>query len=1180
MVQKSFLLVVFIVFTGLLVVGQSFLYPAKVNHKWGYIDRRGNIQIEPRIDIINFSDLVPINSTSKLPPKTGFRLIQIDGKVGVLNARHQIIIPPSYQWIYLINNDYFAAHKEQHIEIIDNEGIVLFSGSYQQVKYLGKSSYSNKVFFQVRQDSLWGIHQALGDLVVPMQFKSLSFLDVGQGHFLTQFEPNAKKKSIINVHGSTVITSNFDSIKACANNLIAYYSSKVGNWGVMDTLGTKISEPIWSKVIPLNSHWLGVTLRKDTSTLLYAIEKKEILDLKIKFQSLKKLDDKYILYRTSNRFGLWDATGKAITDAIFFDVEPYSTYSYYKILGRGGWGIYDINAQRQVLPYVYQDIELFKGNYAMVTRLGKKGIINRSFEEIIPANYDTIYVQGNVFRAVSGLEADVYETNEAGKIIDFEQHKETNTIQVKKRILTDFVHATPLSSTKYNYDPVFYPDVYPSPKFPNWSNWKLKPNGYFFSSHHQQNIPFPSLRRILYTENHQLALISNDTCFVKGSTSKLMALLPKAKYHVIEIFEHQTGTRISNTAYLGIRRHDFERGLPVAAVVDTNGYMGLVHKNGQAFYHEGKPFRTTYIGEFEDGWARFCVGGTFRKIKAEDNDRFTVELASEFWKKFLFDAKLAADSQQKEDETEYSGPKEATWIIESTTDNPAKWGFIHYSGKIGVPAQYQFAKDMKLGQAEVVENGNWGIIDTANQIVIPCEYAFVSPYYGAWKVNQRHNNNIIFNLNGHQVKYNNYLTVTPFQNGFASVQSNQGWGIINEAGQEIIPSNQIAVGSYSEGLIAVQNENGWHFTDSLGKVIIPANILAGKEKFGNFHNNKCWFTSSGRYGYIDRTGSVVIEPTFQLAFDFQNNIARAVKGGKTGLINENGVWILEPKRFDIVEPFDENGLAVVLDNYQSRKKGLLRQDGKLLLIPYYQSISAFSEGFAIVRSGNQYGYVNMEGKVVIPCVYSYAKPFSEGLAAVKNDDQGDWQYIDTLGKIAFPYKFELADAFHQGKAFVQVNMDEPSSKYILTQRGKLVPTKANFFSQGLFGFHDDYSPVYKQGFYYGDEARQNIWKQYFSVIQPFKGEYAMVEQGSKKGIIHRNGLFSLLPKYIAMEKLDENHVKVLPPAFGIIDRTGKVVLPPIFDRITLYAGNVYQVEQGEKIGYTDLKGKWFWELKN
>lgn len=1172
--KRFILLTLLYLLSSLSSFGQSFLYPVKIDHKWGYINRGGKIVIEPQFDIINFTELIKPNTSGKVPQKSNYRLVQVNKKVGIINAQNEWVIPAQYKRIHLISDEYFAVAEENRLNTVDTQNIIFFEAEYKQIRYLGRSSYSGRAYFKVRNDSLWGVQEAFGKLILPMSCHEINFIDAGEGLF------QVKEKSLLrllNRQEQMVLPEKQSAVKACAHHLIAYIPFDEHSWLLADTLGKILTPITWKYVEPLNAHWLAV--KKDTTVLAFSIEKQDTVRLNFPFHHLEALDEKYVKYQQNNRFGFMDKDGKAVSTCQFYDVIPFMD-NYYAVLGIGGWGLYDVSVGRQVIPFKYRQILPFTGNYAFVRSEMGLGIINRQFNEIIPPLYDTIYVNGNVFKAHSGLELNIYEVSDAGAVVNLQQHTQVASVTIKKRTLVDYVNAEPLSSAKYSYETKYYPEIYFSPQQPTWSKWQRNKLGKLYFVHRQDSIvENTDAGRLVFIEQYRLGVISKRNTYVKPDANPLMKLFPTSPYRTIALHNHATGEQLGEMPFIGIRRHDFERGLPCAAVMDTNGWMTLIDTLGRKIQVDGKPFTAIYIGEFENGWARYFVGGNPRIFdETKDNDKYIVENILEFWKKMAFDL---TPEKNIFGEIPITEPKAASWLVEYTEENSAQWGYIHVSGKYKIPAHYNFAKDMKSGQAEVMKNGDWGVIDTANQIIIPIEYAYVTPYYDYWRVNKRHQNNIIFKMDGHQVSYNSYQVVSPFKNGFSRVKSIKGWGLINEAGEEIVLAMYKNVGNYSEGLIAVEDEQCWSFINDKGEVIIPHTLLASKQKFGDFVEGKCWFTKDGKYGYIDNTGKIIIPPQFQLALDFQQGIARIVKNGKTGLIDAQGNYLVLPDRFDRIEPFDYLGFARVIDDYRTELKGILRKDGKLIVPPQYQFISEFQEGKAVVSDGKKYGFINTSGKLIIPIVYSVVQPFSEGVAIVKKDYEGNWQYIDSLGNPLFHRSFGIAHPFKSGIAFVQLVSDKLETKHILTIKGVLKPTNALFYSEGVFGAYTEQAPHYKKhNYYYSDEDGYNIWSQYFLTIHPFQGEYAMVEQFFRKAIINQSGLFTLPPKYIAVERLDENHLKILPPAFGIMDRNGKIILPPIFDRITMYSGNLYQVEQGERIGYMDLKGKWIWQLQN
>src|SRR5579862_743776 len=66
---------------------------------------------------------------------------------------------------------------------------------------------------------------------------------------------------------------------------------------------------------------------------------------------------------------------------------------------------------------------------------------------------------------------------------------------------------------------------------------------------------------------------------------------------------------------------------------------------------------------------------------------------------------------------------------------------------------------------------------------------------------------------------------------------------------------------------------------------------------------------SGRYGFIDHSGKMVIPPQFDQATEFSEGLAAVQSGGKWGYIDSKGRLNIAPQ-FDLADPFSD-GLALV-----------------------------------------------------------------------------------------------------------------------------------------------------------------------------------------------------------------------------------------------------------------------------
>ena len=102
--------------------------------------------------------------------------------------------------------------------------------------------------------------------------------------------------------------------------------------------------------------------------------------------------------------------------------------------------------------------------------------------------------------------------------------------------------------------------------------------------------------------------------------------------------------------------------------------------------------------------------------------------------------------------------------------------------------------------------------------------------------------------------------IYPFQEDLAAVQKNNQWGFINKQGELVI--------DYRSDLVVSNNLN------------TPGNLSS----YPIFKNNRCiikkLIDEIYYYGYIDKTGTIVIAPQFLNATNFENGYALSIDPSK------------------------------------------------------------------------------------------------------------------------------------------------------------------------------------------------------------------------------------------------------------------------------------------------------------
>ncbi len=225
-------------------------------------------------------------------------------------------------------------------------------------------------------------------------------------------------------------------------------------------------------------------------------------------------------------------------------------------------------------------------------------------------------------------------------------------------------------------------------------------------------------------------------------------------------------------------------------------------------------------------------------------------------------------------------------------------------------------------------------------------------------------------------------------------------------------------------LFPVKKDNQWGFIDRTGKIVIPLQF----DSANDFHEGLALVTAKGKKLFIDLTGHVVITPRFDIVDDFSEGLA-AVNIGETripnlGLISNPGKWgyidktgkLVLPLKFTHAENFSE-GLAAVRDGDRG---GFIDHQGKFVFDVPLDVTLGFHEGMVGVLFKGAVTYLDRSGKKISTSVDYGPKSdsFSEGLVPVSIN--GQWGFMDKTGKLAIEPKFEDAENFSEGLAPVKV----------------------------------------------------------------------------------------------------------------------------------------------------------------
>jgi hypothetical protein len=297
----------------------------------------------------------------------------------------------------------------------------------------------------------------------------------------------------------------------------------------------------------------------------------------------------------------------------------------------------------------------------------------------------------------------------------------------------------------------------------------------------------------------------------------------------------------------------------------------------------------------------------------------------------------------------------------------------------------------------------------------------------------------------------------------------------------------------------------------------------------------------GKWGYIDDTGKVAIQPQFDDAKNFSEGLARVKVGEKWGFIDQTG-RLAVPPQFEIGSNGHENDAS--LD---------------------------FHEGMAVIslKRAEKWGYVDQSGRIVIPPKYDSAHQFSEGLASVGNN---------------------YAHVFHNSSAVYLGGLG-----YYIDKSGRIVdlPLTGGTFSEGLAIAGEPLPPpategdlAHDQKFGYIDRTGHFKIAPRFWAPEDFSEGLARVRAYDRDlwGYIDHKGTIIIRMQYEGAGDFSEGLARVKVPMYekmGFINKSGRLVITPAFLAVGNFSGGLASacVEDDTspihmKCGYIDKAGHW------
>jgi hypothetical protein len=316
-----------------------------------------------------------------------------------------------------------------------------------------------------------------------------------------------------------------------------------------------------------------------------------------------------------------------------------------------------------------------------------------------------------------------------------------------------------------------------------------------------------------------------------------------------------------------------------------------------------------------------------------------------------------------------------------------------------------------------------------------------------------------------------------------------------------------------------------HWTDEVG---LPGNGLAPSR----LHH--------GGWGFVDRTGHLVLPAVYDHCNSFVDNHAWVVFEGKYGCINLEGNFVVPP---------------------------------------IYYSAQDYSEGVAAVWNDTAWGFVDLRGRLVIPHKFAGVRPFTNGLAAAM--DRVAWGVIDSSGKYVVEPRFSFVGDFGpEGLALASLftvdTVYVPDSIFERVPADSIVwqyPTREVHTDPNAQATPPDSVPYFRHGNTLVP-IHNHAFGRFYHLKRVDMMRQVRLSADSLLGFIGRNGEFAIPPTYPGLRPFSQGLAAFRSDSlWGYLNPQGQVAIAPKYQAVEEFAEGLAPAAQNGKWGYIDTRGE-------
>jgi hypothetical protein len=298
------------------------------------------------------------------------------------------------------------------------------------------------------------------------------------------------------------------------------------------------------------------------------------------------------------------------------------------------------------------------------------------------------------------------------------------------------------------------------------------------------------------------------------------------------------------------------------------------------------------------------------------------------------------------------------------------YGYVDEEGREVVKPQYRIVDDYKFGFAQVDVDGKSGLIDRDGKMAIEPKYGFIEAI-GPDRFRVSEIRQLGGEVGGEDFSGIRTIASTATSISVSLPEHSTGSGVIDISGRWIESLGAWPPRAFDKddpSIRWVQKDKLWGLARTNGSWLVEPKF----ERADTLSDGLARVTLNGKIGFIDRTGNIAIEPTFDKSGSFMSGLGRtwAERDGTAGVIDKTGSWVFRTnyQQVSFAISFHANNPSVFGWNFRKDDRwGLLDLDGRAVLEAYFdQTIQHCADGRLIALKNKESFYFKADASPLQP----------------------------------------------------------------------------------------------------------------------------------------------------------------------------------------------------------------------